>query len=304
MSEISVHLKEWLVNAAAICGDDDIDHESGVENVARIVGSYILNLGEEASLGDVKRELSHIYEEDSVYNNNTTLIELILVHAVSEGSDQRGEFVEGIMNMGTETQMYLMQVIQDHHSGEEEGDEEEAEDEVEEENELSEENAAMNMLGAYPANDMVPMAVVATESVPTPIHAPPEWSMHADGLNSSTCVTCAEKDAHIKKLQQDAKQSIAKNSEEIFRLKEEVGVLNNKLVDMEVLMMQKDSAIFENNQALKDLAEQKERNEQIACKSNKQEEQILVLQDELELLKPQAAAAVSTSAAAPATTKP
>lgn len=282
--QVSDHLQKWLLSAVDICGSDTND-ESSVDAKALAVGQSVLGLDENASLDDIRRELSDIYQEHAVFDDATVMVELLLVHAVSEHSEKRGEFVEAIMNLDTEAQMYLMQVIQDHHFVEEEDMDDEGEGDAEEE-------AAEEVVDD---EEQLVTSMVEIADVPgaaaTPAHVSHhgEWTMHSDGHNSSICVTCAEKDAHIKKMQQDAKQTIAKDGEEIFKLKEEVGALNNKLVDMEVLLMQKDSAIFENSQALKELCEQKERNEQTVAKNNKLEEQILVLQDELELLKPQAA---------------
>ena len=277
MSDISRYLREWLGNAVQICSGDETPLQLEVEESCKIVGQHILSLHEGATLADIHQEVDDIYNVDTSSLGMSALIEYLLVHAVSEDCCQRGEFVEGIMSLETEAQMYLMQVIQDQHtSHEEEGGGDVEEDMIEE---IDEDDSDVH----FTVQDA---ATLSSSAASTTYSERPGKIDEPDNL---LCITCRDKDYQITRLQEEISRSVGKFRDEVQKVKDENANASNKIVDLEVAMMQMEQTIFSKDEELKELQGQKEKCEQTVLSNVKLQEQVLVLQDEIDLLKPQAA---------------
>lgn len=258
-------LSQWLRNAAQICLDEvEGEEEKSEEETILVVGRSILSLHSQATIDDIHNEISVVYNVDGDLQEASIILEYLLVHAVSENCGKRADFVQDIMNMEPEAQMYLMQIIQDKLSA---GDSNEADDVGDEES--------------------VVEFTVEDVHVPVVVH---QREHHIDTCREAAgCSVCPDKDNHIKRLQHEIEQVVAKFREETCKLRDESGTASNKIVDLEYAVMEKDGIIFERDQELKEYHAQKEKFEIVFQKNVKLEEQVLVLQDEIDMLKPQAA---------------
>ena len=224
------HLRQWLDSAVRVCTGKELDETLCVTKSCRIVGQHILSLDQKATIEDVKQELHAIYGSNCE-SNDISIIEFLLVHAVSEDCQGRCKFLEEILNLEDEAQLYLMQVIQDHHC-----------------HAITDQNES-----------------VVADTLTSPVRAPEfsayhfERNIHTLDFSSDTCTACIDKDALIKRLQQEVMLLITTSDDEIQRLKQESGVRSNQLYDLDQDLLEKQRIIFENNILLKEAEEVKVR---------------------------------------------
>jgi len=101
---------KWLESALYICAGNELGESLCALDSSRVIGQRILSRNQNVSIEDVKQVL--ITKSAS---NENPLIGVWLVHAVSKDCQQSGDFVYEIINLEADTQLFLVQVIQDHH---------------------------------------------------------------------------------------------------------------------------------------------------------------------------------------------
>ncbi|KAJ1429073.1 hypothetical protein B484DRAFT_449532 [Ochromonadaceae sp. CCMP2298] len=259
---INENLAIWLRNACAICMDVE-DHECddiSEEDTVLIVGRSILSLPESSPVDVIVNEVAAIYSSDEE-SSMSEVVEYILVHAVSEHCSLRATFVEGIMGMEPDVQMYLMEIIQNKLVNQEE-----AEQVAEEDVEGEEEEVTIDL-------DMKPQErAITAEKVP----------------QDSECTKCAERDTSVQQLQGEIASLNEQHRASTLHLKEEVSSASNRIVDLELVIVEKEDLLFKNEQAAEHLETQRGRTQTAEAKALQLEEQLVVLQDEVDVLRPQA----------------
>ena len=248
------HLRQWLDSAVRVCTGKELDESWCITERCKIVGQHILSLDQKATIEDVQQELHAIYGTSCV-SNDISIIDFLLVHAVSEDCQGRCEFLEGIMNLEDEAQLYLMQVIQDHHC-----------------RANSDQNESVVV--------DTPTSLAGALSV-SAYHL--ERNIRTLDYCSDTCTACIDKDALVKRLQQEVKFLITTSGDEIRRLKEESGVQASQVYDLDQDLLEKQRIIFENNILLKEAEEVKVKYEQMVERNENLERLMLELQDEVDV---------------------
>jgi hypothetical protein len=266
---LNPNLSLWLKNALEISSFDGCGLDSD-EDICLEVGKYILGLPSVATMEDVYNEVSIIFNCEVV--EFSLVVEYMLVHAVSEQCQNRSDFVTGIMSLEPEAQMFLMQVIQDNINASA-SRREEVQNEGDEEK-LNESSDDVQL----PVNE-----------VDSPVRHSVEKAEDGEQKYANECYVCAEKNMQLKKLQQDIAIQSGRQRDEILKLKDEINAVNNKVVDLELAVLEKDDAIFQRDKTLEEQMVHKEKLDLMVEQNAKLEEQLMLLQDEVDVLKPLAA---------------
>lgn len=254
-------LSLWLKDAASVCANENWSSRSD-EECCILLGQTLLNVPE-GSLTDVAQAVSETFDINISSDNLSLIVEYLLVFAVTESGDSR--FVEAIMAFEVEAQVLLKRIIEDKLSS----------TEYEQEDDDGEHEDVEFMVEDVPLNQPMKIQVATAQDISV--------------MDEIECRSCLERTTKVKALQQDLKQITKKFQEEILKLKEENSAVMNKNVDMEMQIMEKENALFEKEQSLRDFEIQKEKIEAIILRNSKLEEQVLLLQDEVDVLKPCAA---------------
>jgi hypothetical protein len=261
---LNVYLSEWLKDAARACSGCDIVDET---ECCVTIGRMTLNLPTDCDFQDVCQALSTAYGVEITSDSHLNVAEYILLYAVTESGDST--FVETIMGYDVEAQVHLKGIIE-------------------------------NMMSAGGDDDPLcdagesPVEFIVEDVTTMPSRVPDNPVVHVQKVTlersvQEECMLCADKNSQLRRLQLELNQVTAQFQADIVKLKEENSVVLNKNVDMEIQIMEKESALFEKEQALREFEVQKEKLESATLQNSKLEEQLLALQDEVELLKPQAA---------------
>jgi len=265
----------WLENAHSIITEnsDIVPTENFLfAESLQTVGRSIFSLSIHSTLYDIVSEISKIYRVDCDVDDLDAIVEYILIHGVSEHCDLRGEFVQGIMSLEPEVQIYLMQII--------------------------EENLLQNNSIQSPIKENIHVVddsrneVESLEGMVISQHIIVEQNnVDAEKIKDSkifSCFECIEKDQLTKKLSNEIDNLHLKYQQETHKLKEEISMNRNRLVDLELLIIERDDLIFQHKNKLLDYDKHHEKLEISNVRINQLEEQLQALQDDLEVLKPQA----------------
>ena len=224
-------LSLWLKDAASVCANEDWSSRSD-EECCILLGQTLLNVPE-GSLTDVAQAVSETFDINISSDNLSLIVEYLLVFAVTESGDSR--FVEAIMAFEVEAQVLLKRIIEDKLSS----------TEYEQEDDDGEHEDVEFMVEDVPLNQPMKIQVATAQDISV--------------MDEIECRSCLERTTKVKALQQDLKQITKKFQEEILKLKEENSVVMNKNVDMEMQIMEKENALFEKEQSLRDFEIQKEK---------------------------------------------
>jgi hypothetical protein len=272
---INENLAIWLRNACAICMDVE-DHEcDGIseEDTVLIVGRSVLSLPDSSPVDVIVDEVTAIYSSGEEIHSMSEVVEYILVHAVSEHCDLRGTFVEGIMGMEPDVQMYLMEIIQNKLMNDQHDEAEQvAEAEVGEDVEGGEEvTIDLDILPQNEARVVAPVVEVKNSSE-----------------SDRECAKCAERDTSVQQLQCEIASLNEQHRTSSSLLKEEVSSVSNRIIDLELVIVEKEDLLFRNAQTAEQLEAQRGRAQSAEARASQLEEQLVCLHDEVDVLRPQA----------------
>lgn len=273
----------WLDNAHSIIleNSDRVPSENIVyAELLQTVGRSIFSLSIQSTLHDIVSEISRIYSVDCNVDDLDMIVEYTLVHGVSEQCDLRGDFVQGIMSLEPDVQIYLMQIIEEKML---QNDPIQSPEKVN--GHIEVDSHSSHMVDDPSLEGMVPSQqhdIVEQENIN---YAGVERMKDSIPFN---CFECIEKDQQRKKLSNEIENLHAKYQQEVQKLKEEISMNRNKLVDLELLIIERDDLIFQHKNKLLDYDKHQEKLDASNVRINQLEEQLQVLQDDLEVLKPQA----------------
>ena len=272
----------WLDNAHSIVleNSDLLPSENIVyAESLQTVGRTIFSLSIHSTLHDIVSEISRIYSVSCDVDDLDMIVEYTLVHGVSEQCDLRGDFVQGIMSLEPDVQIYLMQIIEEKMM---QNDLIQSPSKDDSHNIVD--NNSIHMVdddslgGIAPSqHDIVEQEVLGYPSM--------ERMKDSKPFN---CFECIEKDQQTKKLSNEIENLHSKYQQEAQKLKEEISMNRNKLVDLELLIIERDDLIFQHKNKLLDYDKHQEKLDASNIRINQLEEQLQAVQDDLEVLKPQA----------------
>eukprot|EP01038_Epipyxis_sp_PR26KG_P006037 gene6037-8312_t len=276
-------LLSWLENAYAITMMDD---DFGGEDIASsenknyysvppnemmlIAGRNIFGLSGTCTMANILEDITFHYRKKISMDSPNLILEIYLIHAVSEMCQNRAEFLQGIMDMRSDVQEYLMHIIIKYNT---------------EHN--SDHNR--NSLNRNSNRNSINLDKVSKSL---------SRSFSRQSIGDS-CRACTIKEFQIRTLKQElnesqenaanvqiANQSNAVTDEMINQLKSEIFSLKNKIAEIEKDNLDKDWTIRKQKEILQD-GEKKllDRHKTI----NTLNEQVLTLQEEIDLMKPSAA---------------
>ena len=269
----------WLNNALSIIleNSDLLPSENIVfAESLQTVGRSIFSLSIHSTLYDIVSEISRIYRIDCDVDDLDMIVEYTLLHGVSEHCDLRGDFVQGIMSLEPDVQIYLMQIIEEKMM---------QNDPIESPLKINEhDNFSSHMVDVPNLGGMVPSQhdIIEQEDIN---HTGMERMRES---KSFSCFECIEKDQLTKKLNNEIENLHTKYQQETQKLKEEISMNRNKLVDLELLIIERDDLIFQHKNKLMDYDKHQEKLDASNVRINQLEEQLQAVQDDLEVLKPQA----------------
>lgn len=242
-------------------GDEEaeVDEESPLEDMILVVGGFLLDLQDTPSTQELEQQLGQFYSLSECQSDRFLTdegVELLLVHAVSEHCPQRQVSVSAIMQMESETQMQLMQIIQGYMSGASE-----REEAVEEE--------------AEPA-DVIPVVTSASSSL---------MDMDEDQPSCSQCKALLEVLSTVK---QDLAAQEQGRQQEVMDLRKQLAAESTHLANREDALLKKNQEIFSLENLLKDQEARARDLEKVSNQLVMATARMHSLQDDLEIVKPQA----------------
>lgn len=211
------------------------------------------------ALESIVDEIHQIYDVNIGKDDTEEMLNIFLGFAVSPMSECRAEFVQGIMQLEAEDQVEIMQRIQEFQTSV-------VQRPIEEREECTAENKRQDKHSA--GNHY------STERY--------------ESIQSDVCETCGEKDQQIERMKAEIKKQLAQWKEHQTKLEEDLSIETNKVVDVELMILKKDEEIFRKDQILQNFEKKTEQQDILLRSKEGLEEKIASLQDEIDILKPQA----------------
>jgi hypothetical protein len=276
------HLEKWL-NKAYFYALDQGEDESTLPNVEEqfsVVGEYLFDLQPGIGFIAVLQKLANYYPIDPQSENQVfeDLTEFLLVFTVSHECELRQEFVQLILSMDSEAQQVLMQIIQEHLSKQMQHDNEHEHDHADEctpiENVDGEDDVVHSEHGIDSSSGNIP--------------SNPAYAGHSISSTYSSCLTCPENLLKIERLSQEISRLKDGHHKEMTKMKQLLASEQNKVIDVEVTVMEKDKVIFNLNHDLQLKEESLQEYERSLNLLQEYKQQIATLQDELDILRPKA----------------
>ncbi len=271
------YLEKWLNKAYLYALDQPEEEIPDLEQQFTVVGEYLFDLPDDAGFMVVVKKLAEFYpiniDSDSYVIED--LIEYLLVFTVSHECELRQEFVQLILTMDSDAQGLIMEIIQEHLAKMKNDDE-------------IRHNPQCDSLDVIPNDD---------ESDYQPIDTPETaelLSVAGMGYNhiatySVSCSTCPEHMQKIERLSHELNRLKDAHHKEITKLKQLLANEQNKVIDGEVAVMEKDKIIFNLNHDLVMKEENLQEFEKSLNQLQEYKQQIASLHDELDIIRPKAA---------------
>jgi hypothetical protein len=279
-----------------------------------VVGEYLFDLPPDSGFQAVVQKLSEFYtietNKDHVIED---LLELLLVFTVSHQCELRQEFVQLILSMDSEAQQMLMQIIQEHlvKQSEDTHDSDTASviDDEEDEQLAAHDQLSLNdesqqathdqlspsdesLPQAEPTADLQDHSTTCCASTTASVESVRQHSTavsHNELNENFFCNNCPEYLQKIERLSAELQRIHDAHAVELTRMKHTIANEQNKVIDGEVLAMEKDKVIFHLQHELQLKDETLQECEKSLALLNDYKLQIQALQDELDILRPKAA---------------
>lgn len=241
----------WLeaVYESSQLGSDESAHDLPIETLALRAASHIFGCGL-STTADLAATVAEEMDIDitSLLPGIINISKLCLLHAVSSNCPKRAEYVQGIIALDPVVQGQLMQVIK--------------------------------------SGSTACMVVDIVEDDEPP--SPPRPSKKRDREEAADCRACGDIAKELAHLQATLRRAVEKEEEDNQKYHRELSLRDNRLMDIELQLIQRDDRISEllqeAEQAHSTVREQRTELETIGQLS----EQIQLLQDEIECLRPRA----------------
>lgn len=281
-----------------------------------LLGRYIFSLSDDSCLQDVFDEMSSHFGHDlNQFIEISPLfpIEACLICSVSSLSVDRTGFVQAIMRMESNTQAYIMQSIKnnlqqyfepDQYENENEGRQEENEEEEEnlrvgrsandidtkeEDDSDIVQSSEIDSIAAATACVQCDALDSMNTSMNTSYRNEEENSGKKDGKQCvDTCVPCDDKIKRIACMESELESLIKRENESEAKLRAEITCQTNKLIDAEILIIDKDEKLQKISGQLDTAISKIQENEVKINDSHRVINQLQIIQDEIDILKPKA----------------
>jgi hypothetical protein len=284
-------LHSWLSIAFVDIMSIEIDGNSDVENYSNIndmdklltLGRYIFGLTESADCQEIFKEFdSHFGRDLTQYieNSFTFFIEACLICSVSSLSTDRARFVQAIMRMEPNAQTHIMESIKNnlqHYF-----DADQSENEEEEDDSHVVQNLTIESDG-FVCEASTPNISVSSSSLRYDDDEVKECNQEL-----LPCFRCGEIQKEAKQLSMDLELIVKREIESEAKLRVEITIQTNKLLDAEILIIQKDEKLSENSILLETAQKNVLENDERIRECNRVINQLQVIQDEIDILKPKA----------------
>jgi hypothetical protein len=291
-------LRSWL----HIAFDDVVkEYKDGITDIddnekVRLLGLFIFSLSEESSFEDVfeemtsyfGRDLSHLIQSCPIFP-----IEACLLCAVSSLSFDRTRFVQAIMSMEPTAQAHIMGSIQNnlqHYFDVDQSENEEDDDNFSIDRPFHRDSNTVDELilsdGAKCTGETLPRAV---DSSMNSNHRRENVTNETNyNQGSNFCIHCDVNGNGYTRLKQDLESVIKREKEGEAKLRVEITSQTNKLIDAEIIIIDRDDKLSKQAMLLDNALNVIQENEEKMLESCRVMNQLQVIQDEIDVLKPKA----------------
>lgn len=281
-------LSTWLRNAHQILcveltGETPVSNHTVEDDESMILTVATGVFGCDFSfMEDVKMEVERRFNVKlGTLADFSSLIEYLLIHAVSAECAYRAVLVGGIMEMEATIQAALMHIIQStQQTSDDTEDVIETEvpetEEVDDNYEVIEPDQRENSAFETAA----PSSAVNTSSSIRPFT---EVS-----YSSASCGNCTYHEGVAKRLTAELASLQERTRQEVADLQKQLDDEKSKFVDAELMIVQRDDRIHQVNNSVLDLQKQLSKADAIIERNKQLEEEIVLLQDQIDVMKPQA----------------
>lgn len=288
-------LRSWLHSAFdEIIADDDSSCDRTESHMLLTVGRYIFSLPEDSSFETVQEEMSaHFGRDISPFAQQSSIfaVEACLICAVSSLSADRTRFVQVIMRMEPTAQAHIMEALKNNlqHTFDHVGH-----DAVDEESTSLDGNIACDpgsIIAVEEVSDLPSLDSEGNLQTDAPMIPISEGGSRGDSSvnsNLDSCVTCADSESKRRVLTKDLESVIRREKDNEAKLRAEITVQTNKLIDAEIIIIQKDDELSEARNQLEAALATIHENEIKAKENMKVVNEIQTLHDEIDVLKPKA----------------
>lgn len=260
---MEVEFEEWISAALQhVCPDRAESIEELAEKIS-VVGSYVLDL-DEANVDIIERKIFEVFPniDSSEELSLDLMVEYLIVISVSQKCAKKSEFVKIIMAMEKDAQEFLMQIIQEH---------------------IVASKNAVSSAPPTPATAATPVQQQQSSSEKR------KRAQDDDEEGSKRqCPSCHDNRNSIQKLQAELKSQHEISSAMITKLNYSLSAEATKVVDIEVLMIEKDKQIYTLQQQAEIPKKQAQEFEKLTAVVEEKKRQMNQLQDELDCMKPKA----------------
>lgn len=284
-------LHSWLSIAFVDIMSIEIDETSDVDEYSNInemdklltLGRYIFGLIESADCQEIYKEFdSHFGRDLTKYieNSNTFSIEACLICSVSSLCADRTRFVQAIMRMEPNAQTHIMESIKNnlqHYFDADQSENEEEEDDSQ---------VVQNL--PIESDGFVCEASKQDISVSSSSLRYDDDEVKEYNQELLPCLKCGEIQKEAKQLSLDLELIVKREIESEAKLRVEITTQINKLLDAEILIIQRDEKLSENSILLETAQKNVLENNEKIRECNRVINQLQLIQDEIDILKPKA----------------